>query len=341
MFATVSFAQEATETEENKKPVITGSLDMYSKFAYKTGFTSFTKSQGSLDLGMASIKAEHQIGKVGAVIDLGFGQRAEEFAFNEKNTGLAIKQAYLTYEVIDKLVLTGGTFATHIGYEVVDAYMNKNYSMSYGFSFGPFYNTGLKANYQITDEIGAMVGIMLPTDTRTVAQTGSTQKGIVGQVSYAKDDTSLFLNFSSQSTNPNFQNTTQIDLVGNHKINEEIDLGLNITYQSKSFDAAKFFPKQYTSASWYSAALYVGYNVKDNMSLNYRLEKYGSSKANNIPRTIDAFGVHVLSNTLSLNYKVGNLTIIPELRADVANFGIFNNTSKLNALGLIAATYTF
>ena len=39
-----------------------------------------------------------------------------------------------------------GKWATHVGYELADAYLNRNYSMDYMFSYGPFSHTGLKAD---------------------------------------------------------------------------------------------------------------------------------------------------------------------------------------------------
>ena len=61
-------------------------------------YTSFTNSQNSFELGMASVKAEYTTGKVTGIVDLGFGRRADEFSYNDKGTGLstAIKQAYIS-----------------------------------------------------------------------------------------------------------------------------------------------------------------------------------------------------------------------------------------------------
>ena len=41
-----------------------------------------------------------------------------------------IKQLYVTYDLSPKFKVIAGSFATHIGYEVVDAIGNKNYSIS-------------------------------------------------------------------------------------------------------------------------------------------------------------------------------------------------------------------
>ena len=93
----------ATGAEEAKPPalIITGSADVYYKYDFaKTKantYTSFTGSHNSFALGMASVKFEHKGNKVGAVLDLGFGPRAKEFAYTDEGITQAIKQLYITY----------------------------------------------------------------------------------------------------------------------------------------------------------------------------------------------------------------------------------------------------
>src|SRR5688572_31120541 len=139
-----------TEEAEEPKPTftITGSADVYYKYDFaKTRantYTSFTGSHNSFALGMASVKFEHKGNKVGAVLDLGFGPRAREFSYTDDGITQAIKQLYITYSPTDWLKFSGGTWATHVGYELVDPQLNRNYSMSYMFTNGPFTHTGEK-----------------------------------------------------------------------------------------------------------------------------------------------------------------------------------------------------
>ena len=60
---------------------ITGIILMIPSQEATNNYTSFTNSQNSFELGMASIKADHSFGKASATIDLGFGRRAEEFSY--------------------------------------------------------------------------------------------------------------------------------------------------------------------------------------------------------------------------------------------------------------------
>ena len=77
-----SFAQDATPPAT----VFAGSVDMYYKYDFSkfdNSLTSFTKSNDSFELGMASIEASHKVGKASVFVDLGFGTRASEFTYNE------------------------------------------------------------------------------------------------------------------------------------------------------------------------------------------------------------------------------------------------------------------
>ncbi len=65
---------------------VSGYVDAYYRFNFSNprkeaesfnNNTSFTNSHNSFELGMASVKLEHSMGKVGVVADLGFGKRAD------------------------------------------------------------------------------------------------------------------------------------------------------------------------------------------------------------------------------------------------------------------------
>ena len=236
-------AQDSTVVEEKPKPVISGSLDAYYRYNFANpkddllnNFTSFTNSHNSFELGMASIKVEHAIGKVGAVIDIGYGRRAAEFSYpyqTENTSLLAIKQAYLTYAPSSKLKFTFGSWATHVGYELVDAYLNRNYSMSYMFSYGPFFHTGLKADISLGGKSALMVGISDPTDLRSAS---NMPKMFIGQFSTgSKDDKfKAWLNFQGGKFSDSAR-LTQGDVVLTYAVSDKFSLGFNGTVQSRSF----------------------------------------------------------------------------------------------------------
>src|SRR4029078_1865834 len=156
---------------------INGSVDAYYRYNFlnakdsgrTNNYTSFTNSQNSFELGMASIKADYSVGKVGAALDLGFGRRADAFSYNDNGTLEAIKQAYVSFAPSDKIKFTMGKWGTHVGYELLDAYLNRNYSMDYMFSYGPFFHTGLKADVTVNSNFAFMLGVANPTDMSTAS----------------------------------------------------------------------------------------------------------------------------------------------------------------------------
>ena len=344
--STFIFAQEG---EKSSETVFTGDADGYYKSSFNNTideFTSFTKSNKSFELGMLSLNVTHKRGKASFIADIGFGKRAKEFTYNDASEFYMVRQLNMTYEVTDNLKITGGSFPTHIGYELVDAVDNKNYSMSYAFTNGPFFNTGVKAIYT-TGKVNFMFGVVNPTDFKTAIEASSNQKSFIGQIGYTEDTGSAFLNFTSGSMNNNVGsplvsglnqiNKTQFDFVASKKIGDAFNLGLNATYAIVNSDVDSSL-----DGNWFSVVGYAGYKFNDATNINYRLEFFDDKDG------VAAFGsfggANVFSNTMSLNYKVGNLTFIPEVRFDFASEKIYpteNNASKTNGSILFATTYSF
>jgi hypothetical protein len=345
---TSSFAFAQDETEAATSPATTwgGSADAYYKYDFSkqmNGLTSFTNSQDSFELGMASVQAGHTFGKASVFVDLGFGKRAGEFSYNETtdkdiNAKFLIKQLFFTYQVTDKFKFVAGSFGTHIGYEVLDAVGNKNYSMSYAFSYGPFFNTGLKAQYT-SGKFTAMLGVTNPTDFKSAMDAGSSQKTYIAQVGYIGETGSAYLNFTSGSTNPvSDENKTQIDFVASKTITDAFSLGFNATYAKTNNDIDSAL-----DGDWFALVGYANYAFKPSLSLAYRMEYFDAKKA---AASLGALtGSNVFTNTVSLNYKVGKLTIIPELRYDAASEDVFLDKDAAptggSFYGLVATTYSF
>lgn len=317
-----------------------GSADMYYKYDFSdqkdNGLTSFTNSHNSFEIGMASIEASHKMGKASVFVDLGFGTRASEFTYNDAATTFMIKQLNFTYDFSSSFKITAGSFGTHLGYELLDAVDNKNYSMSYAFTNGPFFNTGVKAQYT-SGKFSFMAGITNPTDFKTAADAGSTQKTFIGQVGYVDASGSAYFNVTSGSSNPSsVKNITQLDFVGSKKWNDKFAVGFNGTYAIVADDLDSSL-----DGEWFSLVGYASYSIKQTLSLAYRLEYFDDKEA----LSASAIGGSVIGNTLSLNYKSGNLTFIPEIRFDSASEDVFSDSDAAptgsNAYVLLGTTYTF
>lgn len=326
-------------------PKITGSVDVYYRYNFNnptpipgaviTGvnnYTSFTNSHKSYELGMASVRADHSFGKASATVDLGFGKRAEEFSYADgaNSTLFAVKQAYLSYAVSDKLKLTMGKWATHIGYELVDAYLNRNYSMSYMFSYGPFSHTGIKADIALGGKSSLMVGVANPTD---VVSTTSSRKYGLAQFSTASSNDKFKAYINYQGSYGGSFNLTQFDVVLTQAVTDMFSIGYNGTIQSVK-------PMGGKSDSWWGSALYFNVDPTSTFGLTLRSEYFYNKKAVSLAPAAGIFDL-----TLSPNIKVGNLTIIPELRVDNGSVAIFQKTNgtstKSTVSGILGATYHF
>ncbi len=320
-------------------PTITGSVDTYFRYNFanpKDGatnnFTSFTNSQNSFQLGMASIRADHTFGKASATVDLGFGPRAEEFSYGDPDhpTLFAVKQAYLSYAISDKFKLTMGKWMTHIGYELTDAYLNRNYSMDYMFSYGPFSHTGLKADIGLGAKSALMLGVANTTDV--VAEAGS-RRYALAQFSTATADDKFAAYVNYQGSYGGSFSTSQFDVVLTDAVTSKFSIGYNGTVQSVK-------PEGGSSASWWGSALYFTADPTSTFGITLRTEYFDNKKA-----VVGAPATGIFDVTLSPNFRVGNLTIIPELRIDAAKDPVFekndNSPTKSTFTGLLAATYHF
>ncbi|MEP6465549.1 MAG: outer membrane beta-barrel protein [Parafilimonas sp.] len=346
VFLFYSVFSQTDSTKTSPLPTITGSVDVYYRYNFAnakdpaTGetitnnYTSFTNSQNSFELGMASIQAAHSFGKANAFIDVGFGRRAEEFSYaNPDHTTLsAVKQAYFSYAISDKFKLTMGKWATHIGYELVDAYLNRNYSMDYMFSYGPFSHTGLKADIGLGGKSALMIGVANPSDNVT---TLSSRKFALAQFSTgtADDKVKAYLNY--QGTYGGSYSLSQFDLVVTATVTDMFSIGYNGTVESVKPDGG-------SSDSWWGSALYFNVDPISTFGITLRGEYFDNKKG---LLSIGSIPTSIFDVTLSPNFKVGNLTIIPELRLDAGKDNIFfdhdGNSTKSTFTGILAATYHF
>jgi hypothetical protein len=345
----VAWSQTAADTSKAPLVSLSGSADVYYKYNFNGNSTdnktSFTNSHNSFELGMISLKAEHEFKKGSIVADLGFGRRAAEFSYNEttdkvSTAEVAIKQLYLSYQVLDQVKISMGSFGTHIGYELLDAYLNRNYSMSYMFSNGPFFSTGVKADININSALTAMVGVFNPTDFKSASWSNS--KYIGAQLGYSATTAplKLYLNYLEGRDTAGIQNH-QIDFVATYQVNTLLGFGYNGTVSTYNNTREKE-PDDKTK-KWWGSAIYVNMDFSDRLGLTLRGEYFDDKNA--LKTFAGTDGGNVLAGTLSLNYKAGNLTIIPEFRIDKASLDIFNKKSGA-PVGtspniLIAATYHF
>jgi hypothetical protein len=323
---------------------ITGSVDFYYRYDFNGGAypnsnlygpTSFTQTHDQFTLGMATVKLEHKTAKMDMVADLGFGPRAQQFAYNDVGIVQAIKQLYISYSPNANVKFTGGTWATHVGYEVLDAYANRNYSMSYMFTEGPFSHTGVRADFTI-GKSGIMIGVANPTDWRNTPTSVQNNKNMIAQYSYAPSDNfHLYLNYVG-GRDATDTKVHQYDLVLTAKASSLFSLGANGTYNHSSTAATAWTD----SRNWYGGAIYLNLDPQPWFGLTLREEYFSDKDGVKLPAAGNVF-----ASTLSANIKVDGFIFIPEFRFDNASVEMFpkkdGTGTKSDPSFLLAAVYSF
>ncbi len=347
MFVFCGISSVKAQTDSTKNYKITGDVDIYYRhnaggYKHPDSYTSFTQTANSFELGMASLKLESSAlsDKVNAVIDLGFGSRARDFSYNDSGTMAMIKQAYLVYKLNDHVKFTAGKMATHIGYELVDPMYNNNYSMSYMFTNGPFFHTGAKT----TINFGKMEFSAGVADHFDQTISNSSTRDLLGQLIYAPNDRwSYSLNYwgfyGVNSLDPvlGVKNLTQLDFVGSGKISDDFHIGLNATVQVLTRPNEEVGGFQ--NKNWYGGAIYLNYDPNEKIYVSFRSEYIHDKDLVKFSST------SVTAQTLTFDYKIGPLNLMPEIRYDRGSDAIFfdanGNTKKSTFSVIFAAIYKF
>ncbi len=320
--------QAQNEVEADEKPTFSfaGSIDSY--YRANLNATNDPETGGSLApatsfanlpgfaLGMANIIGSYDGEKAGFVADLAFGPRGAEAVFGSGPALNVVNQLYAYINVSDAVTVTLGNFNTFLGYEVISPTGNYNYSTSYMFSYGPFSHTGVKLDASFEIGFSFMAGVFNETDATDFNPDGTYTAGT--QLGYEAASGGVWLNLLFD------EDYFQTDLTTGWDISDKIYLGFNGTY----------------STAFYGAAGYFQVAASDAFGLGLRAEYFKDDDGVALIPKESVFDV-----TLSANYKVGSLTIIPEFRVDITSEDMFMNDEltpqRSLASFLVAAVYAF
>ncbi|RAK00412.1 putative OmpL-like beta-barrel porin-2 [Larkinella arboricola] len=292
----------------------------------------FDQRSGQILLGLIQTKIGYSTDKVDAVLDLTFGPNADLGNYGNVigplgggGTSLAaIKQAYINWKVSDKFAVMAGQFGTHIGYEVIDAPVNYNYSLSNLFNNGPFYHTGVKGTYAFSDRASLMLGVVNNVDSW---KDNNKAKGIIGQLFFSPAaGWNVYLNgIVSNEANPDTATLAQVkgmysvfDLATTYQITERFYLGLNAAMGSQKKDLQGSYPLKEGTSKWGGVAVYTNYALTSKFGLGARYEYFDNSDGARGLRNSFGEGTSVNSITVTGNITAadGNLLIKPEFRLD-------------------------
>ena len=291
--------------------------DAYAGGAAAAPVTSFANLPG-FSLGMFNLVGGIEGEKVGFVGDLVFGPRGQDAVFLSTGSSNIVNQLYAYWNVSDNVTFTLGNFNTFLGYEVISPTANFNYSTSYMFSYGPFSHTGLKVDISAGD-FSVMGAIMNPTDATDFNLTGDYVFGL--QLGYDFGAGSAYANGVFQD------GFYQLDLTAGFDVTDALYLGLNTTIADETFSGV---------------AVYAQAALSDAFKIGVRAESFTDKTGGILGSTTEA---SVFDFTISANYTVGSLTLIPEIRFDSLSDAEFDlgdgDTGDSLSSFLLAAVYSF
>jgi hypothetical protein len=275
-----------------------------------------------------------------------------------------IPQAYLTVNVPlgTGLQVTVGKFATLLGYESFNAVANSLYSHSYLFTNIPFTHTGVMGSYQITDQLGMKLAVTRGWDVATEDNNGAVD--VLGRVSYkVNKQLSLDLNYSigpeddrkiapvgpvERDIADNGHYRVAIDPIVRWQVNNALQLGLEMLYVYDGGRNAQVNGSSVGHAygDFWGAALYAGYKINNNFTVNGRLE-YAHNFTDNIGemrvqdlvsyRSLPALNIYEITLGVTITPMPNNdilkgLTIRPEIRYDFSDTSAFKFFGGHNAV---------
>jgi hypothetical protein len=205
-----------------------------------------------------------------------------------------------------------GRFATHVGYELVQAPDTPFVSRSYMFQYNPFTHTGIWATTSLGDNWTVGYGASTGTDTFLDAPTNNLT--FLGQLKWAPKDGKTTAAFNVVITDPsyiasqNFQVYNFYNLVVTHKFSDKLTYVLDAGYTHMD---------DYPTAGsgtvhWYGAANYLIYAHNDKLTSTFRAEVFNDQQG---ART--GFAGLYSEATYGLAYKaMDGLIIRPSIRYD-------------------------
>ena len=328
LISQITYAEsDSTAVVPEKNLTISGYVDAYYSYnlnnpenASNFGETGvgriFDGYHNQIALGLAQLKLDFAKGKTNVVADLVFGPNGELANFGNTGTGLLIKQAYVSYKIADKLTVTAGQYGTHIGYELVDAPDNFHYSLSYLFGNGPFYHTGVKLDYAISDKISVMAGVVNGWDA---IFDNNNAKSITAQLGFTpNDDFYAYVNWiggnevAKEDIAPGVSAyKNMFDLTTGYTLSEKFSIGINGAFGFNKIDDVH--------SNWGGAALYLQYNIVEQFALGIRGEYFDDTEGSQYLGS----SYTGLTFTASYTSPSGAFTVKPEVRYDGASHNIY------------------
>ncbi len=308
----------------------------------------FNDNEPQLDVAQLVIQRPiHKWNQFGFLFDLIAGSGVPEVTaayglFRNTRTGVAghvdIPQMYVSYvaPVGQGLRVDFGKFVTHMGYESTPGYdgYNNHFSQSFLFGYGiPFTHTGLRVNYQFSNQISGIFTINNGWDDFQRVNDGYT---VGGQLAVATSKTThLAFNFLHGPERPhdNADQTNDWEMIATWLPVSRLSLALDGLYGDQQNGVAHG-----QNAIWRALTGYARFYFTNRFSLAFRGETFrdGGGTRTGTNQTLQgytltpSYDLPAKFSKLTPNLKKfdGTFTVRAEFRPDFSDQSVFRKGSS-------------
>jgi len=238
-----------------------------------------------VSLTLASAKTEGDWG-AGYNVQMWLGKDADNLNLGGGGgEGNELKNAYLSLNlpIGDGVNLDFGRFDTILGYETIDVNTNAHYTHSGGYAIEPTLHEGLKAQYQVSDNVGVQLLMANTIDATADSASGNTQRKTYGfALNMSAPDSFGTLGGSTLDIawiNGDENGQTASGSVSNYYMGLTVPTGIDKLSAGLAWDVREAEGGKGQSDS--SVALYFQYAVSDQTTLNVRGERINDGPSAN------------------------------------------------------------
>ncbi|MCB1595984.1 MAG: outer membrane beta-barrel protein, partial [Xanthomonadales bacterium] len=220
------------------------------------------------------------------------------------------------------------------------------YSLSNLFGFGPFYHTGVKLDYSVSDNIGLMVGLANGWDAPGNATADNNEaKSALAQVSLVDlvPGLSIYLNYVGGAEQAGSETKMRHigDLTAAMGLTDQLSIGLNAAYGT---DYKNLGATNESNEAWYGAALYIDFTLNPGEETTHMISTRAEYFNDNTGVRGHGARVMGITGTYTLSMYGGSFMIKPEVRYDVdlgksSAFYTRNANSQTTAMVAFIGTY--
>lgn len=346
-------SEEETKKEEGKDEKdwqIGGFIDLY--YSYNdnrpAGHANFFPGAGvaakrseEFALNWAALEIRHDPEPVGFHLIAAAGNAMEILHFGEPEGETVgrdelrhVYRASVSYAVSDRLLIEGGIFPSHIGFETAIPRDTWNYTGSWTGNFTPYYQTGVKAVYSFSDQWSGELHVL---NGWQIIGENNDAKSLGARLAWTGSRASVALNGWAGPELPDDDSSqrTLLDLVATAKVTDALDLAFEGYVGSQELPGAE-------TAEWTSFAGFLRYQLAPTWAVALRAEQFDDPDGgiSGVSQTIE-------EGTLTFEHRPHERVILKlEGRYDHSTEPIFTGEEEGTAekdqlLFVLASIFTF